>query len=247
MAERLVVLAPNLVELVFSVGAGAEIVGVSDYADFPEAASAIPRVSNFQGMQLERIAALRPDRVLYWRSATKASDLAALTRLGIATEGFEPQTLDDIASMLERIGQLTNHEQQGKMLAEQYRTRLAQLRQQYRRDTPIHVFYQIWPKPLTSIGQHDWPMRALEVCGAVATPALATPYPQINFEQLLLHPPEVIVVPTSSTEPQAALETKPWPSLAALPVLEVNSDWLHRATLRTLDGVDQLCRALAAH
>src|SRR5215510_732766 len=61
--RRIVALAPNLTEIVFALGAGDRLVGVSEYSDYPEAARKIPRVGGLE-VDAEKVAALRPDLVL---------------------------------------------------------------------------------------------------------------------------------------------------------------------------------------
>ena len=113
-SPRLVVLAPHLVEQLYSIGAGGMIVGTVEHADYPLAAAAIPRIGNYAGLQLESILALKPDLVLFWQSGSPAAEISQLQRLGIRTAGFEPKTLDDIATDLERLGSLTGHQAQAK-------------------------------------------------------------------------------------------------------------------------------------
>ncbi|HPM69194.1 MAG TPA: ABC transporter substrate-binding protein, partial [Piscinibacter sp.] len=60
-AQRIVSLAPHLTELLFAAGAGAQVVGVGAYSDFPAAAKALPRVGDAAMLDLERILALKPD------------------------------------------------------------------------------------------------------------------------------------------------------------------------------------------
>ena len=66
--ERIVALAPHIVEMLFDIGAGDKIVGTVEYADFPKAALDIPRVGSYHGMQIEKLLALNPDLVIVWKS-----------------------------------------------------------------------------------------------------------------------------------------------------------------------------------
>ena len=63
-ARRIVSLTPSLTEIVFSLGAGERVVGVSDYCDYPPEARTRPRVGTFLQPSVEKILALRPDLVL---------------------------------------------------------------------------------------------------------------------------------------------------------------------------------------
>lgn len=248
-SPRLVVLAPHLVEQLYSIGAGGMIVGTVEHADYPLEASAIPRVGNYAGLQLESILALKPDLVLFWQSGSPAAEINQLQRLGIRTEGFEAKTLDDIAADLEQLGRLTGQQARASQQASAVRSRLAALRQQYQQKKTVRVFYELWDEPLSTIGPGAWPSQALRLCGAENIFADATAaYPQVSAEALLQRQPDLIVQPVSTTEPRHLTDyTKRFASLKAVQLqqrAQPNADLLHRATIRTLDGVAELCKLI---
>ena len=79
-AERVVALAPHIVELLYAVGAGERVVGALEGSDFPRAARDIPRVGSYRGIALEAIMAREPDLVVTWRSGTPRSVVTASRR-----------------------------------------------------------------------------------------------------------------------------------------------------------------------
>lgn len=248
-SQRLVVLAPHLVEQLYSIDAGHLIVGTVEHADFPAAATKIPRVGNYAGLQLESILALQPDLVLYWQSGSAAADIKALQQLGIRTESFEANTLEDIAVDLIRLGALTGHDIAAKQQAHKFQQRLLHLRQQYQHQQPVSVFYELWDEPLSTIGPGAWPMHALTLCGASNVFADATSaYPQVSTEALLERQPQLILQPVSDTESRRLTEySTRFATLRAVQLKQLaqpNADLLHRATLRTLDGVTELCQMI---
>ncbi len=247
--KRLIVLAPNLVELLFSIGAGDQIIATSEHADYPAAASTIPRVGNYAGLQLEKIVALKPDLILLWRSGTPAADIERLTQLGFTIELFEPTKLDDVASDLERLGLLTGHISQATQQAEQYRQLLAALRHQYSTQSPVSVFYELWDSPLSSIGAAAWPNQHLRVCAAENVLANSTvAYPQLSVEQVLVFDPQLIIQPVSANEPRTLHNWQQYPQLQAVrnsQIVRPNSDLLHRASIRTLTATKDLCEQVA--
>lgn len=246
---RLIVLAPNLVELLFSIGAGEQIIATSEHADYPTAASAIPRVGNYAGLQLEKIVALKPDLILLWRSGTPAADIERLTQLGFHLELFEPTQLDDVATDLERLGLISGHVDEANQQAKQYRQTLAALRQQYSEQSPVSVFYELWDSPLSSIGTSAWPNQHLQVCGAQNVLASSTvAYPQLSVEQVLLLDPQLIIQPVSANEPRGLLNWQQYPQLQAVrnsQIIRPNSDLLHRASIRALTATKDLCEQVA--
>ena len=245
---RLVVLAPHLVELIFSLGAGEQIIATSEHADYPEAAKQIPRVGNYAGLQLEKILALKPDAILVWQSGTPAADLHRLKQLGMTVETFEPATFEDIALDLERLGQRLGLQDKAQRLAQDYREQLHQLRMQYSNRPTISVFYELWDSPLSSIGGKAWPNQHLQLCGARNVLQEHTvPYPQLSIEQVIRLNPELIIQPVSENEPRNLVNWQPYPQIRAVKnqqLIKPNSDLLHRATLRSLSATAQLCHAI---
>ena len=242
---KLVVLAPDLVELLYSLDAGSQIIAASEHADYPEAAKALPRVGNYAGLSLEKIVSLQPDLILYWQSGTPAADIQRLKQLGFGVESFESKHLDDIASHLLRLGAITGRHTKAAKLAADFRHQLNQLKAQYKHKTALPVFYEIWDNPLSSVSTSAWPAQHLALCGAKNVIQEPTnPYPQLSVEQVMRVDPWLIIQPVSINEPRTLFNWQPFSGIKAVKnqqFIQPNSDLLHRATLRTLTGVQQLC------
>jgi len=247
--KRLVVLAPNLVELIYSLGAGDQIVATTDHADYPAPARAIPRVGNYAAISLEKVVALQPDLVLVWDTGTPAADIKKMQQLGLKVRHFQTKKLDDIASQLLQLGDLVQQSVKARQLATAFLQQLQSLRQQYQAQQPVTVFYELWDNPLSTVSQDAWPQQHLQLCGAKNIFEHATAaYPQVGLEQVIAANPALIIQPISENEPRALVQWQRWPELMAAKnnqIIHVDSDLLHRATLRTLDGVATLCREIA--
>jgi vitamin B12 transport system substrate-binding protein len=246
---RLVVLAPNLVDLIYSLGGGAQIVATTDHADYPAAALSIPRVGNYVGIQLEKVLALKPDAVLVWETGTPAADILKMQQLGLKVVSFKTTQLEDIADQLRQLGVLVQQQVKAEELASAYLQRLTDLRQQYQSETAVSVFYELWDNPLSTISRDAWPQQHLRVCGAtnIFENAIAA-YPQVGLEQVIAADPAIIIQPISKNEPRTLVQWQRWPELKAIKnnqIIQPDSDLLHRATLRTLDGVASLCREIS--
>lgn len=247
-ARRIVSLAPHLAELVFAAGAGAALVGVSAHSDYPDAVRELPRVGGGQGLDLERILALHPDLVLAWHSGNPPRALQRLEELGLVLYRSEPAGLEEIATSLERIGQLAGTDEQAGMAALAYRERLTALREQYAGRPPLRLFYQIWHQPLMTLGGRHWLNDALRLCGAVN---VFGERPEqvltLEVEAVLARDPELLLV--TGTE-EAALDLwRAWPSLDAVArgrLYRLPAERLHRPTPRILDEVETLCRQIDA-
>ncbi len=248
-ATRVVSLAPHITELLFAMGAGAQLVGVSQYSDYPVQARQLPRIGSGQGLDLERIVALQPDLVIAWQSGNAAHALERLEAMGIPVFRSEPGNLDAIAATLERFGQLTGRVGQAQEAARQFRADLNVLRETYAEASRVRVFMEIWQQPLMTLGGTHILSDALSLCGGVNVFATQ---PQrafsVDLEAVLAANPEVILASdTAAPESQWRTYWQRWPSLSAVAhghLFQLSADLLHRPTPRMLQGVARLCAIL---
>jgi len=143
-ARRIVSLAPHATEMLFAAGAGAYIVGTTEFSDYPPEAKRIPSVGSGVSLDLERIIALKPDLVVGWNNGMAATQLARLEPLGIPIYKSEPYDFAAIALSLERLARLAGTDATGDAAAASFRTRLQRLRATYQKRHNARVFYQIW-------------------------------------------------------------------------------------------------------
>ena len=245
-AQRIVALAPHIVELLYAIGAGERLVGATEYADFPEDAKKLPRIGSYAGLQIERILELQPDLVLAWKTGNSAADLARLEQYGLRIVYSDLHQLEDLGKEMRMLGELTATQAAAERLAEQYETRLSVLREHYRGKRPVRVFYELWSRPLTTVAANAWPQQQLHLCGTENPFDKGTDdYPQVGLEQVVVSAPEVIIQPTehSMTSPDA-VNWSAWPLIPAVrlqAILHPDSDKAHRMTPRTLDVLEQMC------
>lgn len=243
-ARRIISLTPHITEMLYAIGAGEQLVAIDEASDYPAEAQSLPRVANYRSLNLEQILALRPDLVIAWQSA-QALQVQPLQKLGIPVAFSEPKTLLSLADELEYLGELTGHQEQARLLAQDYRQQLTQLETEYRHKTPVTVFYQLGYPPLMSVNNSTWMGQAVNLCGGVNIMADSPmPYPQVGTEFVLIQDPQVILGET--TEQLQGLWLQ-WPELRAVrhgQLWPVDTVRLHRFTPRTPVGIRDLCEKL---
>lgn len=245
--QRVVALAPHLTELLFAVGAGAQVVGVDSASDHPPAARTLPRVGDAHRLNFERLLALKPDLVVVWLDGQRAADLHRLASLGMPVLHTRAARLDDVARLLVMLGEATGHATAGEGAARDFTAGLAALKRARR--VPLPVFYQVWDRPLMTVGGRHWISEALTLCGARNVFAdLGAAAPVVSREAVLQRAPALIV--GGSDGPDLRRE---WQRYARLPATQrnafvrVGADRLHRPTPRLLDGIAELCGAVDAY
>jgi len=249
--KRIVALAPHIVEMLFDIGAGDQIVGTVEYADFPDAALKIPRIGSYHGIQIEKVLELKPDLVIVWRSGSKDSDIEQMEKMGLKVIYSQPDKIEDVARELRKLGKYTGHEAQAEKVANRYLQRLKKLRQQHENIAPMKVFYQLWPEPMRTINKETWINQLIEVCqGENVFADNPTPYPQIGIENVIVSQPEIIILPDEkSNKEQPVIDWRKWPEIPAAKhnrFIRVNADLLHRFSTRMLKGIEDMCEKIDA-
>jgi iron complex transport system substrate-binding protein len=248
-AQRIVSLAPHITEVLFAAGAGGRIVGTVEYSDYPEAAQKIRRVGGYSRLDLEAIAALKPDLVIGWQSGNAAAHVDKLQQLGLALFVSQPDRIEDIARTLETYGRLAGTEVVAMPAAKAFRERLAALRTQYAKREPLRVFYQVWKQPLTTINGRQIISDAIRLCGGVNVfadlPALA---PNVSVEAVLAANPEVIIASgMGDSRPEWLDDWRRWKQMTAVArddLYFVPPALIQRHTPRLLEGTEIICQHL---
>ncbi|WP_428771297.1 vitamin B12 ABC transporter substrate-binding protein BtuF [Vibrio sp.] len=244
-ALRIVSLAPHATEIAYAAGLGAQLVAVSDYSDCPAEARQLPKVANYQSINLEKIIALQPDLIIAWPAGNPAKPLEKLAQLGFNIYYSQTEQLEQIANNIEQLSQYASDPSPGIEAAKQFRTRLAQLKQRYRHAEPVRYFYQLSEQPIITLAQGKWPSEIFQFCGGVNVFASsAAPYPQVGIEQVLRQNPEVIF--SASHLARQDSRWHDWPqqlqAVANQHIWSLNSDWLNRPTPRSLLAIEQVCK-----
>lgn len=244
-AERVVSLAPSLSEIMLDLQAGDLLVGVLDGDERPAALAHLPTVGRYGQIEFERLLQLHPDLVLIAPGSVPPAQQEQLRRFGIPLLVVEPRRLEQLAETFRSVGARIGRPQQGERLAQRFAAEVRALRQRYRRERPLTVFYQVWHRPLYTIGGDQLIGDALAVCGARNLFAdLPQPAPQVGVEAVLGRDPEVILGGSS-----AELDGwQAWPQLRAVrlgQVWAVPDKGLERPSMQMLGAIEQLCELLA--
>lgn len=246
--QRIISLAPHITELLFAVGAGEQVIAVSDFSDYPAETATLPRVASYSRLNIEAILQLKPDLVIAWRTGALLADMERLTVFGIEVQYSNPILLDDIARELRWLGELSGHQQQAEQVAKEFEQSLAGLRTSYSSKPPLKVFFAMGTQPLSTVANNSWVQQILTLCAADNPFAKArSDYPQVGIEQVLQARPEVII---QGTGKHTINDFDYWQAFTTLPAvqkqqfLSVEADHIFRTTPRMLQGIHAVCEGI---
>ncbi|ANQ25427.1 vitamin B12 ABC transporter substrate-binding protein BtuF [Vibrio natriegens] len=243
-AQRVISLAPHATEIAYAAGLGDKLIAVSEMSDYPEQANKLEKVSNYQGIKLERIIALRPDLVIAWPSGNPAKELEKLAQFDVPIYYSTSSSLMDIANNIEQLSQYSENPQIGQKAADDFRTQLKVLKDKYNTEDKVRYFYQLSEKPIITVVGKNWPSEVFSFCGGENIFSSAgSPYPQVSIEQIITRQPDVIF--TSRHAMSSDGMWSEWknevPALKDGHIWSLNADWINRPTPRTLNAITEVC------
>jgi iron complex transport system substrate-binding protein len=199
-------------------------------------------------MDFERIAALKPDLVLAWKSGNAPADVERLEQLGYRVYVSEAARLADVSRVTRAIGTLAGTQAEAKQAAARFDEEIHALRQHYSSAAVIRVFYVVWSKPLMTVGGAHFISDVIGLCGGQNVfGRLRQLAPFVTAEAVIAAKPQAVL---GGSDPRdgGAFESNwrtgaPAP-LRSLPVFFVNPDLIQRPTLRIAEGAKTVCSAL---
>ena len=215
---RIVSLAPGTTAMLFAAGAGQCVIGTIAHSDEPAEAARVPVVGDAETLDFEQLIGLRPTVVVVAVDVVQRVRIDRIRALGIPVYQVHVTRLAQMPESLRRLGSLAGTEAAADRKADELAAELAALDARYRNRAPIRVLYQIWDRPIYTIGGRHVISDALGLCGAVNVFAdLETAAPAVTREAAVLRNPELIL---SSAPPGAAdewlAEWRKFPALAAV-------------------------------
>lgn len=245
-AQRVLVLAPHLTEIVDFVGGMSKVVAVDGSSNFPESVNTLPKLGNPWMLGAESILARKPDLVLVWQSGISMEVVAQLRKAGVPVFVSEPKKIEQVASTMRRLSALLGTEQRSASRIDDWLQQFKSLRAEYGGRSIVPVFYQVWSQPLMTLGGQHAVSEVIELCGGrnifVDLPNLAA---QVSVEGVLKRKPEVLLASGSERDHQSfVMQWASWPQMPAVKrnqVYTVPNDILVRNGPRLIGAAKLVC------
>lgn len=243
--RRIISLAPSVTEILYRIGAGPRVVGVTNHCNFPAAVSAVTRVGDMN-VDFESILALKPDLVVALAGLQKGT-IDRLKHLGLSVLVLNPRTIRDVPRHMRLLGRTTGQNDSGGKAAQEFERRVNAVRSKTAKAfSQPRVFVEIWNEPLMTAGPGTYIHELIEAAGGSNIAADASgEWPQFSHEALLQRNPEVIIL--TCYNKAEALKRKAWQGLSALRngrVFEINPDIYVRPGPRLADALEELAAML---
>jgi len=229
--QRIVSLAPSITEIVFALGAGDRLVGVSTYCDYPEAAQRIDKVGTFLQPNVERILAARPDLVLAIPSPANRLPVESMVDLGLRVVVVDPNRIDSVYATIRTVAALLGDSTAGEKLVADMRERVARIAERLDGVEKRRVLVLVGRQPLIGAGGGTYQDEIVALAGGTNLAAqVAGEWPTLSLEFVLARAPEVIIDAGMGSEEESEGDRKAfWGQFAALPAVRDNRVFGYRA------------------
>ncbi len=249
--QRIVSLAPSTTEILFAIGAGDQVVGREDLANYPEEALALPSIGNtFAGLNIEAILALEPDLVVV-AELTSPEQIQSLRDVGLIVFVVpNPTDLPEMYDSLRLVAKVTGHGEETETLIESLEARVTAVMDRVAQaDSTLPVFYQLDstdPSAPWTAGPGTFIDSLITMAGGRnVAGSLEGAWVQISSEELISQNPEVILLGDAlwGTTPEMVAERPGWDAIDAVEngrIYPFNDDLASRPGPRLVDGLEEM-------
>ena len=247
--QRVVALAPSITEIVYALQKEESLVGVTRFSDYPQAAQALPKVGSYVHLDVERIAALKPDLCIGIKDGNPAVVVEKLQAMNIPVFAVNPHDLESVMQSILAIADLLGATHKARVIVDDMTARIQKVKACTGKETHTpRVFFQIGVSPIVSVGSNTFINELITLAGGVNVAAGGSAYPRFSREQVIALAPEVIVISSMARETifeQVKNEWLEWPVIPAVAnkaVFIAPTNIFDRPTPRLVDGLELLAQ-----
>jgi len=249
--KRIVSMAPNLTEILFTLGLREQIVGVTDFCDYPEAALTKQRIGGFVSPSIEKIVSLKPDLILGIRDGNRMDTIHRLSDLGFPVYVADPAGFDGIVKTIENIGEVVRRREKSAEIVRKL-TKKKEAVVRLTQSLPSRkVFFQVGFSPIVTVGKGSLGDDLIRLAGGRSISENESgSYPVYGIETILSKAPEVIILSSMDSKRDYLNLIRMWQSWKELPAVKMNaiyvidSNLVDRPTPRVVEGLEAMARMI---
>ena len=249
--KKIVSLAPNITEILFSLGLDQEIVVVSIHCNFPEKANSKVRVGSYISLDFEKIVSLKPDLIIATGAGNTRDMVERLKRLGFPTYVIFPKNVDNVMQSVGHLSQLVGRENEGAEIIQDMRRRRERVVALTLGLPRPRVFLQIGEAPIVTVGKNSFADDLIRLAGGDNVAGNEKEmYPRFGMEEILKRSPEVILISSMNPRGNYQKVLQEWSRWKTIPAVKngqiylIDSDLIDRPSPRIIEGLEEMARLL---
>jgi cobalamin transport system substrate-binding protein len=249
--RRIVTLAPSLTEIVYFLGLGERVVGVTQFSYYPPQAGKKPKVGSYVDLNVEKIISLSPDLVLGTKDGNQPTVVDLLERAGLPVFIVNPRNIRQVIDTVVTIGRLCGVSARATVLARNLSDEVDRIvGKTASLDKPV-VFLQVNPKPIMSVNKHTFTHDLIRLAGGRnMTEDEPITYPRISLEEVIRNKPDVIIISSMARGGHFEQARQQWFKWVVIPAVRnnrvhvVDSDLIDRPSPRIIQGLAAVARLI---
>jgi iron complex transport system substrate-binding protein len=196
--RKIVSLSPSNTEILFALGAGDKVVGVTSFCDYPEEAKKIERMGDYEGPNIELIRKAQPDVVL--AGYVQEETVKMLEKMGIPVIISEAESFEAIYHSISLIGEITGTETEAEKIIKGMKDKIAEIQAKIKDKEKPRVFYVVWKDPLTTAGSRTFINDVIKAAGGINVAEKVESWAIYSAEEMIKDNPDMLIAALHSTD-----------------------------------------------
>jgi len=251
---RIISLAPSITEILFELGLGKNLVGVTSYCNYPRETLNIEKVGTFSEPNIEKILVLNPD-LIFTTGLEQQPVVEKLKKLRLNVVVIYPSNIEELFNSIKEIGKITKTETRAERLIDKMKERIDRVKAkvtQIPKEKRKKVFVELWYDPITTAGPGSCVDELIELAGGINIAYdLTRPYSMFNPELVIARNPDCIILGYMALKdrgPDGVMGRFGWGNISAVKnrkvFSDIDPDLLVRPGPRLVEGLEELYERL---
>lgn len=246
--DKVISLSPAITEILFAIGAGDQIAGVTDYCEYPPEALEKNKVGGFEDPNMELIIELEPD-IIFVAAGIQEELVQQFEKLGIEVVVLDAEEVKDVLNNIEVAGIAVGNWEEAQQLVADLEARINAVEEKVANAShQPTVFFEVWDDPLMTAGPGSFIDDLISMAGGqnIAYDAVKR-YAEFSIEVLLERDPDVYLIQDHAHQPEDVMARPGFQGLTAVQtgrVAAVKDDWVTLPGPRIVDGLEAIARVL---
>jgi iron complex transport system substrate-binding protein len=249
--SRIVPLAPSLTEILYYLGLGDKVVGVTSYSYYPPEALKKPKVGSYIDLNIEKIITLGPDLVIGTKDGNNPGIVDLLEQAKIPTYIVNPRNVVEVIDTIRIIGSLCGVGEKADRLAQGLKARFDRIKKGVETQKKPLVFLQINLHPIMTVNRNTFHHDIITLAGGINMAADSSiSYPRISIEEVINKKPEVLIISSMERGGEFEKARQEWLKWTSIPaardgkVYLIDSDLIDRPSPRIIDGIEAMAKLI---
>lgn len=249
--KRIIPLAPSLTEILYYLGLGEKVAGVTEYSYYPPEAKEKPSVGSYIDPNIEKIISLSPDLVIGTKDGNLPNSVYLLEQARIPVYVINPRNVRDSIATIDEIGSLCGVSEKAHELVDRLNKRLEAVQDAVASGERPLVFLQINTSPIMTVNRNTFLHDLIMLAGGInMTADEPITYPRISIEEVIRKKPDIIIISTMEMGGDSEKVRGEWMKWKSIPAVKnnrvylIDSDVINRPSQRIIDGLEAMARII---